>query len=218
MKGESEQVEEVSGDEVSRPEEAGRQRHKRDERRHDLIVAAYQIIAERGFEGLRVREVAERVKVNIATLHYYFHTKADLVRGVVDYLLHQFLTVTAPVPEEDVATADQQLRQAFMDLAYQLEQMPAMFIVLNELHLHSQRDEAVRAMLHGLNDGWHAHIEGLCREGIEQQLFRSDLDPARAASEVIALIMGMSVQAIANLDRFDFERIGTDVVEWFTRG
>ena len=38
-------------------------------RRDELVLAAYREIAENGFEGLRTREVASAVGVNIATLH-----------------------------------------------------------------------------------------------------------------------------------------------------
>ena len=50
-------------------------------RRHDLVQAAFRGIAERGFEGLRTRDVAADAGVNIATLHYYFPTKEALIRG-----------------------------------------------------------------------------------------------------------------------------------------
>ncbi|TMG42173.1 MAG: helix-turn-helix transcriptional regulator, partial [Chloroflexi bacterium] len=53
-------------------------RHRED--RHEALVqAAFNQIAERGFEGLRTREVAAEVGVNIATLHYYFPTKEALI-------------------------------------------------------------------------------------------------------------------------------------------
>src|SRR6266567_243915 len=58
-----------------------------DERRRSLVLAAYDLIAEKGFEELRTRDVAMRTGVNIATLHYYFASKEDLIEGVVDYLL-----------------------------------------------------------------------------------------------------------------------------------
>jgi len=54
----------------------------RDERRRSLVLAAYQLIAEKGFEQLRTRDVAARAGVNIATLHYYFASKEDLIPGV----------------------------------------------------------------------------------------------------------------------------------------
>src|SRR2546430_7157743 len=49
-----------------------------DERRRSLVLAAYDLIAEKGFEDLRTRDVAARAGVNIATLHYYFASKEDL--------------------------------------------------------------------------------------------------------------------------------------------
>src|SRR6266480_2488830 len=60
------------------------------ERHHSLVLAAYDLIAEKGFEELRTRDVAMRAGVNIATLHYYFARKEDLIDGVVDYLLDLF--------------------------------------------------------------------------------------------------------------------------------
>src|SRR5205823_12230072 len=55
----------------------------KEDRRRALVLAAFGQIAERGFEGLRTREVAAEAGVNIATLHYYFPTKEALIRGVV---------------------------------------------------------------------------------------------------------------------------------------
>src|SRR5947208_10483351 len=65
------------------------------ERRRALVAAAYRRIASDGFEGLRTREVAADVGVNIATLHYYFPTKEALIRGVIGYAVSRF-TDTMP--------------------------------------------------------------------------------------------------------------------------
>ena len=60
-------------------------RSRKEDRQKALVQAAFNQIAERGFEGLRTREVAAGVGLNIATLHYYFPTKESLIRGVVAY-------------------------------------------------------------------------------------------------------------------------------------
>src|SRR5229473_6811702 len=61
-------------------------------RRQELVHAAFNQIAERGFEGLRTRDVAAEVGVNVATLHYYFPTKESLIRGVLDHAMSRFRT------------------------------------------------------------------------------------------------------------------------------
>ncbi len=188
-----------------------------EKRRKELVVAAYQVLAQRGFEGLRVREVAARAGVNIATLHYYFATKEELVQGVVEYLMHQFLAVTAPVSKAYQGSAPEQLKQVFADFQYQLEQEPAIFLVMNELHLVAPRNPDVYRALQQLNTGWSAHIESICIQGIQQGFFRADLDPRLAASMIVALVKGMSLQAISHLDTLDGEQIGATIVQSFSR-
>src|SRR5713226_5280690 len=68
----------------------------RDERLHEIVLAAFNQIAERGFEGLRTREVAAEVGLNIATLHYYFPTKEALIRGVVEEAMRRFRSTLEP--------------------------------------------------------------------------------------------------------------------------
>src|SRR2546426_9761383 len=68
----------------------------REDRRQALVQAAFNQIAEHGFEGLRTREVAAEVGVNIATLHYYFPTKESLIRGVLDHAMGRFRSTLAP--------------------------------------------------------------------------------------------------------------------------
>jgi AcrR family transcriptional regulator len=190
--------------------------HARSEkRRHELIAAAYQVLAERGFEGLRVREVAAQVGVNIATLHYYFPTKESLVREVVGYLRQQFITITASLPDAYQDSPPERLRQIFVDLRYQFEQVPELFVVLNELHLHAQRDPDIHASLQQLNAGWQEHIEDICAEGVKGHFFREDLDVHQAASVVIALVKGISLQVASHLDIVDFEQTGDMLVRWF---
>src|SRR5438094_8371030 len=65
------------------------------DRRRALVVAAYRRIATGGFEGLRTRDVAADVGVNIATLHYYFPTKEALIRSVIGHAMQRF-TETMP--------------------------------------------------------------------------------------------------------------------------
>src|SRR2546421_11887604 len=83
------------------------------ERRRSLVLAAYDLIAEEGFEGLRTRDVAMRAGVNIATLHYYFASKEDLIDGGVDYLLDLFISQASGDRELDVCTPLGRLQAMF---------------------------------------------------------------------------------------------------------
>ncbi len=80
-----------------------------------LLQTAFAVIAEVGFEGLRTRAVASRAGVNIATLHYYFPAKQDLVEGLAQFIGAKFVTIHGSKPASSGYPALDRLRQEFSD-------------------------------------------------------------------------------------------------------
>ena len=103
-----------------------------EKRRQELVLAAYREIAARGFEGLRTREVAAEVGVNIATLHYYFPTKESLIRAVLDHAMNRFRTTLAPH-----GSPTDQLRIYLRSVRTLLVEEPELGAVMAELALRS---------------------------------------------------------------------------------
>lgn len=62
---------------------------RREEQREHLLKAAYELVKEVGVGGLRTRDIADRAKVNVATLHYCFENKDALLVALYDYILKQ---------------------------------------------------------------------------------------------------------------------------------
>lgn len=59
------------------------------ERRHArtkqaILDAAQQIIAERGIEGLSMREIAQRIEYSPSGLYEYFRSKDEIIQGLCD--------------------------------------------------------------------------------------------------------------------------------------
>src|SRR5579884_978513 len=187
-----------------------------EERRQSLMLAAYHLIAEGGLERLRTRQVAERAGVNIATLHYYFASKEDLIRGVVEYLLRQFMTAYLPGSSQPMSTPLEQIRGELKEMQYLLEEKPEMFIVLNELMLRSLHDPAIHQMMEWLTTGWHGYLEQVLSRGKEQGLFRADLEPDSGATWLILLIKGTTLHAMTNPGAIDFDRLRAEVERWLT--
>lgn len=185
-------------------------------RQNTLARIALNMLAERGFEGLRVRDVANAAGINIATLHYYFPTKEDLVGAVGEEIFQQFLSVTAPVAESSQSAPDQQLRQVFVDMQQQLERVPDLFVALHELQLRAHRDEAVRKIVQQVHGRWQSHIEGIYRAGVAQNLFRPDISPSQAALSMIALLSGLTLQSVSRENSVDLTWTGNQLVSSFT--
>jgi AcrR family transcriptional regulator len=163
-----------------------------DGRRRELVLAAYQLIAESGLEKLRTRDIAAKVGINISTLHYYFETKEELIAAVVDHMTELFRTLRAPLPAN--ATALEELRHAFVTQAYRRRVEPWLDLVVQEMMLRARRDERVRARLELMLLGWNGYVEAVIARGIRDGDFARDLDPKLAAAIVTAHSMGSNLQ------------------------
>ena len=58
-------------------------RRRPEARPAEILAAALEVFAARGFQGARLEEVAKRAGVSKGALYLYFETKADLFRAVV---------------------------------------------------------------------------------------------------------------------------------------
>jgi TetR/AcrR family transcriptional regulator, regulator of cefoperazone and chloramphenicol sensitivity len=95
------------------------------------------VVASEGFEGLRTRTVADRARVNIATLHYYFPTKEAFIGALAEYLVSLFMSVHAPVGESTGSPVIDRLHQEFSDVRFYRLERPDMFSVILELLLRA---------------------------------------------------------------------------------
>ena len=158
----------------------------RESRRQELVLAAFKRVAEGGFEGLRTRDVAAEVGVNIATLHYYYPTKEALIRGVVGHAMGLFRTTLDP----DGRPGDQ-LGAHFRGLRRLSRDSPELFAVMGELAQRSARDTAIAGIFKEMNDAWHATLRTLLRHAQSEGVVDADLDPDATAALVTASFRGM---------------------------
>ena len=167
-------------------------------RRQALVLAAYNQIADRGFEGLRTREVAAEVGLNIATLHYYFPTKEALIRGVVDYAMQRFRSTLTP----HGSPADQ-LRNHLRAVRDLLRDEPQLGGVMGELALRSARDPAIAGILRDTNDVWHRTLRGLLRKAAREGHLKPELDSDAVAALVVATLTSMTLPTVSAAARTD---------------
>jgi AcrR family transcriptional regulator len=164
----------------------------RGDRRRALVGAAFRRIAEEGFEGLRTRDVAADVGVNVATLHYYFPTKEALIRGVIGQAIQRF---NQTMPGEGAAV--DQLRGHLRALVRLLREDRQLWAVMGELVLRAPRDPDLGRVIGQTDAYWHRTLRGLIDRAVAEGEIDPDLDPDDAAALMIAAIKGVSLPTVA---------------------
>jgi AcrR family transcriptional regulator len=165
------------------------------DRKRKLVEIAYRLIADNGLEGFRIRQVAAAASIDNGTLHYYFASKETLIQSVVEYLMQDLQTNRCDRGNSENRTALDELRREFEDIRVRLHESPDQFIVLSELAIRSWRDPVIAEMFKRLDDGWYEHLEALLKRGIEQGLFRKDLEVGSCVRAIMVALRGIGYQS-----------------------
>ncbi|GHI04076.1 TetR family transcriptional regulator [Streptomyces cellostaticus] len=143
--------------------------------RERILTAACEVIAEIGFEKIRMRMVAERAGVSTALLHYHFDTREKLF---TEAMTHSFAN-TAVDLERDAETAPAALvlvriLRSLLPTGPELQQDWRLW---QELWARALRDETTRAFAVDLYAQLHAWVAGAVRRGIASGEFTpTDVD------------------------------------------
>ena len=173
-------------------------RSRKEDRQQALVRAAFNQIAERGFEGLRTREVAAGVGLNIATLHYYFPTKEALIRGVVAHAMDRFRSTLAPH-----GSPGDQLRNHLRAVRKLLRDEPEVGAVMGELALRSARDPSLARIMGEAFQAWQRTLRGLLQRTVRGGHLARELDTDDVAALIMATLTSMTLPSTATADRTD---------------
>lgn len=174
----------------AKPRRTKAERWSPEERRRQLISVASRLIAERGMDGLRTRDIAAAAKINIATLHYHFPTKEALVQAVVADLIDQFRSARSGHQPKDMS-ALQMLRLEMQDVRTRVIAAEEQLTVLTELAIRARRDPEMARIVRRMDLGWHRQLMGILQCGKDSGEFRREIDPASAATAIMTQLRGL---------------------------
>jgi AcrR family transcriptional regulator len=173
-----------------------------DERKRAIAAAARSLIVEKGFEGLRTRDIAARVGINIATLHYHVPTKEALIELVALSLAQDFAEQHMRRFRPGQAPL-QQLRLQIEEFRETRDQTPEMLGVMEELGRRARHDDNIARHMRPLRMRWFGHFVEIFKEGVADGTFRPDLDPPAAAMMAIGALIVSSEQNESGIDPLD---------------
>lgn len=160
-----------------------------DDRRDAIARAARALIVEKGVEGLRTRDIAERVGINIATLHYHVPTKEALMELVADSLRHDFIQQAIDRPRAHLS-AKERMDLEFDDFREMALTSPATMQVFSELIERGRRDPRIADAILPMKHHWKQMLQQMLSEGVRDGDYRPDLDTDVFALIIMAAFIG----------------------------
>ena len=162
------------------------------ETRETILNAACEVIAEIGFENVRMRIVAERAGVSTAALHYHFDTREKLFAEALRYsYAHTGQDVYEARSANDSAT--NRLARIITASLPTTENLRREWAMYQELWCRANREPESRAVAIELNRAQQGWIEETLADGVASGEFKA-CDTAAHARLISSLCDGFGVQ------------------------
>ena len=166
-----------------------RRRAPADDRRAAIAKAARELIVEKGVEGLRTRDIADRVGINVATLHYHVPSKEALIELVAESLQLFFRGQSITRPRAHL-NALEKMDLEFVDFREVVFERPEIMLVFSELMERARRDERIAEAILPIKKKWRQMLVELLSEGVTEGAYRQDLDPDAFATVLMSTMIG----------------------------
>jgi AcrR family transcriptional regulator len=163
-------------------------------RRDQMLAAALEVIAERGFPETRISDVAERAGVSSALVIYYFKTKdnllAEAMRHSEDAWYAEMARRVARIPTAAGRLEEVVAMTCLPGSDAPLEESWALWL---DLWAQSLRDPAVGRVRKEFDEHFRETVRDIIRSGIEGGEF-VEVDPDDFAVGYAALLDGLAIQ------------------------
>lgn len=151
-----------------------------------IFDAATDVFIEKGMDGARMQDIADRAGINKSLLHYYYRTKDHLFNAVFEMIAGQMFKKFGPVLDENLSL-ETKIRFFLREHITFMQKNPKLpSFILNEIHRNPER---IRKLIQSIdiNKLWNT-LEAQHREELKRYNITKENLP-----QFITTIAGMSV-------------------------
>jgi TetR/AcrR family transcriptional regulator len=177
-----------------------------------IFESATEVFIEKGMDGSRMQDIANRAGINKSLLHYYYRTKNHLFNAVFEMIAGQMFKKFAPVFDENLSL-EEKLRFFFREHISFLQKNPRLpAFLLNEMNRNPER---IRKFISGvdINKIW-TILETQHKEELEKYNITREVIP-----QLMTSIVAMSVFPFAGraLIASIMEKMGYDFDDYIEK-
>jgi AcrR family transcriptional regulator len=178
--------------------------------RRKILTAACEVIAEMGFEGVRMRIVAARAEVSSALLHYHFENREKLFLAAMRFSFEHAGAEDYESPGPEGATATWRLAR-IVDACLPINaELRRDFLLWQELWLRGSRDSDSRALAQDLYLELREWAGAAIRDGIAAGEF-TPCDVAAVTDLLLALADGYGIRLVLDDPVLTLDRARTQI-------
>jgi AcrR family transcriptional regulator len=168
------------------------------ETKRAIMEATLRALCEHGYADLTMADIADEFDKSQAAIHYHFETKEDLVVAFLQYSQRRIAEELAAAEGDTAAERMEATLDFFISGPEPVDasDIGDFHTALLELQAQSPSVDAYRRELEEIDAAIRAHYEAIVEDGIGAGEFEA-VDPAAVAEEIVTLLSGARVRAVA---------------------
>jgi AcrR family transcriptional regulator len=173
---------------VTRPSYAERRKQAL---REEILEAAFDVFAERGYHEAGVADIAERVGIGHSTFYRHFESKRDILNQVIANVMDGSMAALAAENAPDAATTLAEYRAQVQRIAAALDEITRDLRVVRIMMIQAAGvDAELEQQIFGMFDLAVSLTAGYFDNGKDRGYLRADLDTTATARAVVGMILG----------------------------
>ena len=154
------------------------------ERKQQVITAAEQLFSQKGYLATSVRDLADSLQIEAASLYSHVKSKEELLWSIADRCADEFFTATQPVAASNINTQEKLTQMIIAHVGVITNNLQASAIFLREWrHLSEPR----RTEYAERRAAYENIFRSVIRQGVEENLFKH-FDEAFSARTILSAI------------------------------
>jgi AcrR family transcriptional regulator len=175
------------------------------ERKSQIINATIECISRYGYNNFSMQDVARIADVSKGIIHYYFLNKEDLMMAVLDRVAGDIEGLLNDINDRTKDPAER-LKLLIRICAGVVREKREYYCINMDFWTQINQKEKVRQAVAKHYGKFRSATASVVQQGIDVGVFKS-IDPAHAASMVIALVDGLSLQWLFDESVFVYDDI-----------
>jgi len=187
-----------------------RNAEKEAQRRGQIVQAAFDVIAQKGYNSFTIEDIANRAGLSKGGVLHYFKSKED----ILIFLLERIYGVI----EENIArrsgkfkSCEKKLKAILIAFIVTAKKHPSVYTVMVDFWAQipvSGRIGALNSKIYGIMCD---AVRGVIAQGVEQDEFRA-VNPSHAAFMVVAMMMNVAIQWTFNRSIYNIDQLTRSIL------
>jgi AcrR family transcriptional regulator len=184
---------------------ATRNPEKEEKRKMQIVQAAYDVIASKGYNNFTIDDIANQAGLSKGGVLHYFKTKDEILIHLLEQI-YMLIEKNIKKRSEKYKTPEKKLKAIIIAYIIIAKKHPAFYIVMVDFWAQITINERVKNINTRIYDKMCREIKKIIDLGVEQGVF-NEIDTLSASFAIIAMVTNIAVQWTFNNSIYNIDHV-----------